>query len=487
MNYTEARAFIDRVAVKGNELGLDTITNLLELLGNPQDELKFIHIAGTNGKGSVLAYLYTVLREAGYTVGRYISPTLFSYRERIQVGEGRVVGDADREIQERKKSAGPEESLGTDYISREDFAECASMAVAAYEEMERRGRKLPTVFEVETAISLLYFKKRACDLVLLEVGMGGRLDATNIIRTPVLTVLTSISMDHMEFLGNTLAEIAWNKAGILKPGVPVVSAHQQPEAERVIREEAAAKGCPCAFARPEEITDVRENIFGEICGQTENSRCDIDRNKGELRERDYVCPVGYQSFVYAPFGRILIALAGPHQRENAALALECIGILRQSGYTISDEAVREGFRKTEWKGRFSVIHRDPLVIIDGAHNPDAAKVLRRSIKEYFPKQRKYYIFGVFSDKEYDKIIEITAGLAEHIFAVETPDNPRALPARELAKAVSRVNPSVEAVESIAEAVRRSFQMAGPDDVILVFGSLSFLAEAEQAVRIHTEN
>ncbi len=463
MDYKEARKFIDQVSVRGTDLGLETITNLLGLLGNPQDELKFIHVAGTNGKGSVLAYLYTVLQEAGYTVGRYISPTLFSYRERIQIGEGRAARNADREVQKRKKKTGLEEPLGTEYISREDFAECASMAAAAYEEMERRGMKLPTVFEVETAISFLYFKKRACDLVLLEVGMGGRLDATNIIRTPVLTVLASISMDHMEFLGDTLAEIAWNKAGILKPGVPLVSAHQLPEAEQVIREEAAAKGCPCTFVQPEKITDVRENIFIKSCEP------------------------GFQSFVYDSFGRISIALAGPHQRENAALALECIGVLRQSGYLISDEAIHEGLRKTEWKGRFSAIHRNPLVIIDGAHNPDAARVLRRSIEEYFPKQKKYYIFGVFSDKEYDKIIEITAGLAEHIFAVETPDNLRALPARELAKAVSRVNPSVEAAESIAEAVRRSFRMAGSDDVILAFGSLSFLAEVERAVRTHTEN
>ncbi len=483
MNYKEARAFIDRVAVKGNELGLETITNLLELLGNPQDELKFIHIAGTNGKGSVLAYLYTVLQEAGYTVGRYISPTLFSYRERIQVE--------------------------TEYISREDFAECASMAATAYGEMERRRMKLPTVFEVETAISLLYFKKRTCDLVLLEVGMGGRLDATNIIRTPVLTVLASISMDHMEFLGDTLAEIAWNKAGILKPGVPVASARQLPEAEQVIREEAAKKGCPCTFVRPEEITDVRENIFGCFSEQSgtadnknvflsENSAGDSERSSdrsqmpaypgtGNPTEGRTSCEPGFQSFTYDPVGRVEIALAGPHQRENAALALECISILRQSGYEISEAAVKEGLRKTKWKGRFSVIHRDPLVIIDGAHNPDAAAVLRRSIEEYFPKQKKYYIFGVFSDKEYDKIIEITAGLAEHIFAVETPDNPRALPAQELAKAVRRVNPSVEAAESIAEAVQKSFQLAEPDDVILAFGSLSFLAEVERAVKGYEED
>ncbi len=489
MNYKEARQFIDQVSVKGTELGLETITNLLGLLGNPQDELKFIHIAGTNGKGSVLAYLYTVLQEAGYTVGRYISPTLFSYRERIQVGVGYNIHAAQTEEEQNPvaEQNSKECQAETGYISRDDFAECASMASAAYEEMRRRGMKLPTVFEVETAISLLYFKKCACDLVLLEVGMGGRLDATNIIRTPVLTVLASISMDHMEFLGDTLAEIAWNKAGILKPGVPVVSARQLPEAEQVIRKEAASKSCACTFVRPEKIADVQENIFGEICEQAENSRCGMDGNEGRLSEKDYVCPVGFQSFTYEPFGRVEIALAGPHQRENAALALECIGILRQYGYEISNIVVKEGLRKTEWKGRFSVIHRDPLVIIDGAHNPDAAAVLRRSIEDYFPNRKKYYIFGVFSDKEYDKIIEITAGLAEHIFAVEMPDNPRALPAQELAEAVRRVNPSVEAVGSISEAVRRCFQMAGPDDVILAFGSLSFLAEVERDVRMYTGN
>ncbi len=441
MNYEEARAFIAEISVRGSELGLKTIADLLEILGNPQDELKFIHVAGTNGKGSVLAYLFSVLKEAGYKVGRYISPTLFSYRERIQVGDA--------------------------YISREDFAQCAGRAAAAVDELRAQGKKLPTVFEVETAISFLYFRKTACDLVLLEVGMGGRLDATNIIRTPVLTVITSVSMDHMEFLGNTLAEIAWNKAGILKPGVPVVSARQRPEAEAVIRREAAAKGCPCTFVRPQEITD--------------SSGFDFTYKEG-TDDTDGFC--GYQSFSYGSFGRVQIGLAGLHQQENAALALECIGQLRASGYEIPDAAVREGLRRTVWKGRFSVIHRAPLVVIDGAHNPDAAAVLRRSLEEYFPDRKKFYIFGVFSDKEYDKIIEITAGLAEHIYTVETPDNPRALPARELALAVAGVNPSVEAAGSIADAVEKSFAAAGSEDVIIAFGSLSFLAEVERAVKEH---
>lgn len=429
MDYREAREFIDQVSVRGSELGLTTITNLLMLLGNPQDNLKFVHIAGTNGKGSVLAYLSSVLEQAGYTVGRYISPTLFSYRERIQINQKR--------------------------IGREDFARFAGMVSDAMEQMKKRGMSLPTVFEVETAISFLYFQEKKCDLVLLETGMGGRLDATNIIKTPVLTILASISMDHMEFLGDTLAKIAWNKAGIMKPGVPVVSADQKEEAVNVIRSEAQKNGCTCVFVRPEKITDVSYGV-----------------------EKQYFSYDGYRD--------IEIRLAGLHQIQNAALALEGIRELEKQGYIIPEEAVRNGMRNTVWKGRFSVICTKPLVILDGAHNPDAAERLRDAILKYFPDRKKYYIFGVFSDKEYDKIIDRTAGLAEHIFTIETPDNPRALPAEKLAEAVCRKNPSVEAARSIEDAVSKSFGAAGDDDVILVFGSLSFLGAVEQAVKKQQE-
>lgn len=424
MNYNEAREFIQEVSVKGSLLGMETITNLLFLLGNPQDDLKFVHIAGTNGKGSVLAYMSTVLERAGYLVGRYISPTLFSYRERIQVnGEN---------------------------ISREDFALAASQVCEAYLKMAEKEMALPTVFEVETAISFLYFKQKRCDLVMLETGLGGRLDATNVIKTPVLTMIASVSMDHMEFLGNTIAQIAWNKAGIIKDKVPVVCARQLHEAEQVILKEAKKHGSECVFVNPERITDIHYGL-----------------------ER--------QSFTYGDFGRIVIGLAGEHQIENAALALEGVAALRRQGYDIADTAVHSGMADTVWKGRFTAICDQPLVILDGAHNPDAAKRLRDSVEKYFKNRKKYYIFGVFSDKEYDKIIEITADLAEHIFTVETPDNPRALPAEELARAVACVNPSVEAVGDIETAVRKSLDRAREDDVILAFGSLSFLGDVEQAV------
>ena len=424
MNYTEARAFIDNVSMRGSELGLTSVTNLLSMLGNPQDDLKFVHVAGTNGKGSVLAYLASVLAEAGYYVGRYISPTLFSYRERIQING--------------------------EYISREDFAELASLVSDAMQKMQEQNMGLPTVFEVETAISFLYFKKKKCDLVLLEVGMGGRLDATNIIKTPVLTVLTSISMDHMEFLGNTLGEIAWNKAGIMKPGVPCASAVQETEAADVIRKEAEKLGCECVFTDMGKVTDISYGLEA-------------------------------QSFVFGGIGSVTIHLAGLHQIGNAALALTCVELLRKNGYEIADEAVRNGMKKTSWRGRFTTIHREPTVIIDGAHNPDAAARLREAVQTYFPDRKKYFIFGVFSDKEYDKIIEITAPLADHIIAIETPDNPRAFPVHELEKAVAEINQSVEAAESIEDAVERAFRMAEKDDVILIFGSLSFLGRVEQAV------
>lgn len=424
MNYQEARAFIDKVSAKGSELGLEAITGLLELLGNPQDELKFVHIAGTNGKGSVLAYLSAVLESAGYSVGRYISPTLFSYRERIQ--------------------------LDGEFISREDFARTITRIAEVYEKLKAGGRPLPTVFEVETAAAFLYFREKKCDLVMLEVGMGGRLDATNVIRTPVLTLFASISMDHMEFLGDTLAQIAWNKAGIIKPGVPATSAMQEPEAAEVIRREAAKNNSPCVFVDAAKISGQRYGL-------------------------------AEQSFCYESFGEIKIHLAGTQQIENASLALEGVAALRRQGYEISDEAVRAGMERTRWPGRFSVIHEKPLFIIDGAHNPDAALRLRDSVEKYFKNRKKYYIFGVFSDKEYDKIIEITAPLATHIYTVETPDNPRALPAEELAEAVRRVNASAEAAADIADAADKCFAAAGPEDVILAFGSLSFLGEVTRAV------
>lgn len=430
MNYREARVYLDEVSKYGSVLGLDNIRELLGRLGNPQDDLKFIHISGTNGKGSELSYLSTILSGAGYRTGRYISPTLYAYRERIQV-DGNM-------------------------IEKESLAAHVSRIKEAVDAMEKEGLGNPTAFEVETALSFLYFKEKKCDIVVLETGLGGKLDATNIVKTTVLEVISSIGMDHMIYLGDTLEEIAENKAGIIKPHTVVVSAKQEPEAEAVIAKVCREKGASLQIVEPGQLFDVR---------------------------------YGYekQFFSYRGWKDVEITLAGTYQVDNGALALEAAEALRRLGYQLSEEQVRKGMREASWRGRFSVIHKDPVVVIDGAHNPAAAKVLRESLKAYFAGKNLYFIFGVFADKDYESVIEITAPLAKNIITVQTPDNPRALPAEELKAAVEKVNPCVEAAGSIREAVEKSMRLAGKEGVIVAFGSLSFLGEVDRESAVYGED
>lgn len=424
MNYTEARTYLDEISKCGSVLGLEGMKELLDRLGNPQDDLKFIHISGTNGKGSVLAYLSTVLSGAGYRTGRYISPTLFSYRERIQVDQK--------------------------YIEQDALARHVTKIGAAVEDMKAAGLAGPTVFEIETALAFLYFKEQHCDIVVLETGLGGLLDATNVIRTPVIEVIASISMDHMDCLGDTLEKIARQKAGIIKPHTVVVSAAQQPEAADVIAETCREKDCALRIVDP---TQLREVHYGyEV-----------------------------QSFSYKTWKDVKINLAGSYQIQNAALALEAVEALRGVGYRLSDEQVRAGMLHTVWWGRFTLLRRDPVVIIDGAHNPGAAQELQESLKRCFPNKKLHHIMGMFRDKDFQTVIQLTAPLAEDIITVETPNNPRALSAQALKKAVEAVNPRTQAAESIAQAVKLSLERADQEDVIVIFGSLSFLGEAEQAV------
>ena len=425
MNYAEARVYLDEISKYGSVLGLENMKELLYRLGNPQDDLSFIHISGTNGKGSVLAYLSTILSNAGYRTGRYISPTLFSYRERIQV-------DGEK-------------------IEKKSLAKHVTAIALAIENMKKEHLGSPTAFEVETALSFLYFKEKQCDIVVLETGLGGALDATNIIKTTVLEVIASIGMDHMEFLGNTLEDIATQKAGIIKPHTTVVSAWQEPEAAKVITKVCEEQGCVLKTVNPSQITAVTYNIQK-------------------------------QQFSYKDWKQITIPLAGSYQILNAALALEAVEALKNLGFSLTDAQVYEGFAKTVWKGRFTLLATDPAVILDGAHNPSAAKELQRSLNLYFKGKKLYYIFGVFKDKDYEEVIRLTAPLAEHIITIQTPDNPRALPASQLKKAVEKVNPSVEAADSIQEAVKKAKHLADKEDAIIIFGSLSFLGEAEKALK-----
>lgn len=424
MNYAEARVYLDEMSKYGSVLGLESIKELLGRLGNPQDSLKFIHISGTNGKGSVLAFLSTILSGAGYRTGRYISPTLFSYRERIQVdGE---------------------------YIERDALARHVTSIAAAAADMDAAGLRVPTAFEIETALAFLYFQEKHCDVVVLETGLGGALDATNIVQTSVLEVITSISMDHIDCLGDTLEKIARQKAGIIKPRTQVASAAQQLEATRVIVQACEDNCCPYRVVDPAQIRDIR---------------------------------YGYESqtFSYKDWQDIEINLAGSYQIQNAALALEAIDALRYIGFRLSDQQVREGMLHTTWRGRFTLLCRDPVVIMDGAHNPEAAQELKQSLELYFKGKKLHYILGMFRDKDIHQVIALTAPLAADIITIQTPNSTRALPAEDLREAVARVNPRVEAMDSIAEAVKTALDRAGRDDVIVIFGSLSFLGEAEQAV------
>ena len=423
MDYQKARSYIDEAHRFGGEMSLETITRFLDRLGNPQDDLQFIHIAGTNGKGSVGAYLASVLQEVGYRIGRFISPTLYAYRERIQINGN--------------------------YISKEDFGRLMDPVAAAMEQMKQANETLPSPFEIETALSFLYYREKKCDMVLLECGMGGLNDATNVIRNTRLAVITSISMDHMEYLGNSLGEIAKQKAGIIKPGAVVVTCLQQPEAAAVISAE---------------------------CRKGKNLLAVGKAYDAKVLEFD----LQHLTFTYR--GRtVTIHLAGAHQLENAVLALTGIQALIDQGYEITEDQIRNGFEKTRWNGRFTILKQEPYFIIDGAHNPDAAKKLKQSIQMYFKDRRLIFLMGVFRDKQYDQIASILTPMADTVIVMETPDNPRALPADELAKTVKHYNQNVITAASLEDAVQKGFELAGENDVIVAFGSLSFTGDLTRIV------
>ena len=424
MNYQESREYIDRITREiPSVLGLDHMRELMKRLGNPQDDLKYVHVAGTNGKGSVIAFLYSVLSGAGYRVGRYVSPTLYSYRGRMEVSGSR--------------------------IGRDDFAAYITQVSDAVAAMTEDGYPHPTAFEIETAVAFLFFKNEDCDLVLLEVGMGGNLDATNIIKNTLLAILVSVSMDHMSFLGNTLAQIAEKKAGIIKDGCRVVTAMQRPEAMQVVERVCREHNVQCVAADASKAQVICESCLGQTiryCGE------------------DYEIP-----------------LAGVYQKENAVVALNALKVLDELGFPTTAEQKKEGLRTVSWNGRFTVICKEPLFVVDGAHNPAAADMMAASIEHYFKGKRIIYIMGVFADKDYRSVIAKTAHFAAQILTIQTPDNIRALPAEELAEAVSEYNPNVQAMHTIRDAAERAFELAGEQDVIIAFGSLSFIGEMTEVI------
>ncbi len=426
MTYEEAREYLDNVSVTGSILGLESVTALMKHLGDPQNDLKFVHIAGTNGKGSTLAFISTILKEAGYKVGRYISPTVICYEERIQVNE--------------------------EYITKEALSRLTEQVSLAVEKTKEKDHMTPTAFEIETAIAFLYFKECGCDIVTLECGMGGDTDATNIVTTTLVSVIASISMDHMGFLGNSLAEIASHKAGIIKKGVPVVTVSQPKEVIDVISKRAKDLGCKLTLADKSNISGIRG----------ENLKLSFSYNSTK-----------------EPFNDLEVSLPGYYQTENASLAIEACLCLRDLGFTISTEDIRRGLASTVWVGRFTVIGEKPLFIIDGAHNEAAASMLAQTLEIYFTNRQLIYIMGVLGDKEYNRILDIMLPFAKSVFTV-TPPNPRALPARDLAEEIRRRGVAAVSTDSIEEAVRSAMESAKEDSVILCFGSLYYLGDVVRA-------
>lgn len=413
MDAEEALSYLRYEVCGDSRLGLERTRELLARLGSPQERLRFVHVAGTNGKGSASAMLASVLERAGYRVGLYTSPHLTSYRERMRVD-------------------------GAD-IPEEDLCALVEQVKPHADAMADK----PTEFEVITAMALLYFAQRQCDIVVLEVGLGGRLDATNAIGAPEAAVIMNIGLEHTEILGDTLELIAGEKAGIVKPGCTVVTYPGTAGVEEVYRTICAQRGARWRRAEPEELTPLGEDLDG-------------------------------QRFLWR--GRELsIGLLGRHQLSNAAVVLETVEVLREKGWKISEDAVREGLAAARWPARLELLGRGPLFVLDGAHNPQCAQALADGIAELFPGRKIVFLAGVLADKDYGQIMDLMAPLARQFICL-TPDSPRALPAAALRDHLLARGLEAQAYEDVGEGILAALTAAGAEGIVVAFGSL-YLAGA----------
>ena len=409
MNVNEAIAYIESVSWKGSIPGLDRVVELLGRMGNPERQLKYVHIAGTNGKGSTAAMTASILRKAGYRTGLYTSPHIYRFHERIRVD-------------------------GVD-ISDEDLARITDYVRPLAQGMEDH----PTEFELVFCIAIEYFKRMGCDIVVLEVGMGGAMDATNAIGVPEVAVITNIGLDHTGFLGDTLEEIAAEKCGIFKPGCSAVVYGSTPGVEQVF-EETARK---LQVSLKKEDFSTLEVVSHSLEGQVFNC--------------------GGRKALELP-------LLGEHQAHNAAVVLGVADSLTDKGWKITEEHIREGLRDVSWPGRFHIVTREPLFIVDGGHNPQCLESLVTNIRDYLPGRRIIALTGVLADKDYGQMY---LPVMPHIssFVCITPPNERKLEARELAMHLRAAGAEAVAAESIPQGVGMARELAGEDGVVLCFGSL----------------
>lgn len=424
MNYEETLEYIHSVSWKGSVPGLERISELLELIGHPERECKFIHVAGTNGKGSTCAMLSSVLRKAGFRTGLYTSPYLIHFNERIDV-DGKMI-----ENQELCDV--------TEYVKK--YADSMT--------------DKPTEFELITAVGFEYFKRKKCDIVVCEVGMGGEFDATNVIPTPELAVICNIGLDHTAVLGDTLEKIAATKSGIIKEGCDVVLYRSTESVEAVVE-----KRCEnvCAKLNKADFDSVilkSSNLYGQV-------------------------------FDFKEYKNIELPLLGEHQLKNAAVVLTAIDVLREKGWNISENNIRDGLRDVVWHGRFEILKKDPLFIADGGHNPQCIDALVKSVEKYLSGKKLTVLTGVLGDKDYHCMYKDISKYAKEFITV-TPNNPRALSSNELANYLSTFQKPVTACDSIEEGVNTAFEHTDDDGVILCYGSLYMLgdvyAEVDKYIR-----
>ncbi|MGN0173131.1 MAG: bifunctional folylpolyglutamate synthase/dihydrofolate synthase [Acutalibacteraceae bacterium] len=409
MTYKQATDYIDSFLLFGSKLGLTRITKLLGDLGNPQDSLKFIHVAGTNGKGSACCYAANILKNAGYKTGLFISPYIVDFKERFQIN-GEMISENElcKTVEQIK----------------------AVVDTYPYDE-------LPTEFEIVTAIGILYFYNSNCDVVLLEVGLGGRLDSTNVIKNPLCSVITSISLDHTQYLGDTLSQIAFEKGGIIKQNCPtVLYPVQKQEVFEKIKEICSERNSKLTVPDKNSVNTVKEDITGDVinCGGIE----------------------------------IKLPLSGNVQKYNALTAITAI---KQSGLSVTDENIKSGIESAYFPARLELISQNPKILVDGAHNPDGVKALKAYVETYFDKPTA--IIGMMKDKDIDSVLSQIAPLFSKIYTV-TVNNPRSISAKELAKMAKEYCSNVFAADTVESAINKA---KSENTDFCVCGSLYLCGEA----------
>lgn len=410
MTYEQALDYIHAIHWQGHKPGLERTQTLLEALGRPQDKLRFVHIAGTNGKGSTAAMLDSCLRQAGYKTGLFTSPFINRFNERIQI-DGQPIPDQD-----------------------------LVRLVERVQPVAQAMTDLPTEFELITALGMLYFAQQHCDIVVLEVGLGGALDSTNVIAAPECAVITALGMDHVKELGPTLADIAAAKAGIIKPGCPVVSYGGEPEADKVIADVARARHAPLSVVDFGRLHRTSSSLDGLVF--------DFDGMEG-----------------------LTLPLLASYQPRNAAVAITALRVLRNRGWDIPDEAIRRGLAQVSWPGRFELLRRDPPFLLDGSHNAHGMRATVASLRERFPGEKFVFLISIMADKDSDDMLKLLLPLAKCFVTVAAP-SPRAIPAADLAAQITALGGVAEAADTIPAGVHRADALAdgGP---VAALGTLYF--------------